>query len=480
MHTTGVAGSDKILLVSVDVFRDNNAPATVTSVTYDGTALNQVSTAYWSSNPRVRSYLYFLLNPDAGTKQISVALSATSSYVVGGSVTYINVNQTTPILSSNSATGSGTNPSVSLTAAGTNSKVLFGHLAAYRTSGYTITDAQTTRWSETNRYYKGFGSEKTVTSGTASTSWTTSNTASWVAIGALLQPTQVGTAFTCSAEFSGTSNTDAWNNLQWAIDASATISGVNVTYRLYNYTSGSYASSGDGYLTDTLTTSDVTKTQTITASRYSFRSATGGWKLNITATQTTPFDLKLDLAKYSANENNYAINLQEQFLNVNASNPRQDLCIKTGSFSNEALVVQVLHEGQWVNLMTLAPNYFNNVTLIPYIDSTTLTIRFVGANDQTDNTSSTFAVDSVYIKDEPDVAYFISRQQSTFTIELLQNGTMRWLGQNLEVTTQTIPVPPVPVKAIHVNQTINGVNREVPFQLEDWASNYQIPLGFIK
>jgi hypothetical protein len=54
---------------------------------------------------------------------------------------------------------------------------------------------------------------------------------------------------------------------------------------------------------------------------------------------------------------------------------------------------------------------------------------------------------------------------------------MRWLGQNLQLTTQTLPIPPIPVRAIHVNQTINGVNQEVPFQIEDWGSNYQIPLG---
>ncbi|MCJ7561217.1 hypothetical protein MUO79_11490, partial [Candidatus Bathyarchaeota archaeon] len=63
-------------------------------------------------------------------------------------------------------------------------------------------------------------------------------------------------------------------------------------------------------------------------------------------------------------------------------------------------------------------------------------------------------------------------------VELLQNGTMRWLGQGINNLTQTaIPIPPIPVKGIHVNQTINGVNQEVPFQIEDWASEYRIPLG---
>jgi hypothetical protein len=62
-------------------------------------------------------------------------------------------------------------------------------------------------------------------------------------------------------------------------------------------------------------------------------------------------------------------------------------------------------------------------------------------------------------------------------VETLQNGTMRWLGQNLNSTQTTIPIPPVPVKAIHVTQTISGVDQEVPFQIEDWASEYRIPLG---
>ena len=65
--------------------------------------------------------------------------------------------------------------------------------------------------------------------------------------------------------------------------------------------------------------------------------------------------------------------------------------------------------------------------------------------------------------------------EATLAVELLQNGTMRWLGENL--TTQTKPIPPIPVKAIHVTQTISGANQEVPFQIEDWASDYKIPLG---
>jgi hypothetical protein len=68
--------------------------------------------------------------------------------------------------------------------------------------------------------------------------------------------------------------------------------------------------------------------------------------------------------------------------------------------------------------------------------------------------------------------------EATLAMELRQNGTIRWLGQDLQFTTQAKPIPPIAVKALHVNQTMtNGTNSEAPFQVEDWASDYQIPLG---
>ncbi len=270
-----------------------------------------------------------------------------------------------------------------------------------------------------------------------------------------------------------------WNFLTWTIDSSASTSGVSATLQLYNSATGQYPTSGDGFMTTSLGTSDATKVQTIVTSPANFLNSSGYWKVNVTAVKTgsTPFDLNLDLVKYSPDVANYALNLQEQWLNINATNLRQDLCIKTGTMGTEPLMVQIFHAGIWKNLMTLTSNYFNNVSLTPYINSATLTIRFVGSNDATDPTQDSWNIDSVYIKDEPDINFLLNLQESTFTLEVLQNGTMRWLGQNMQLTTQTLPIPPIPVKAIHVNQTINGVNQEVPFQIEDWASNYQIPLG---
>jgi hypothetical protein len=286
--------------------------------------------------------------------------------------------------------------------------------------------------------------------------------------------------YTAQVEFTGNSITPfPWNDLIWTIDSSASTSGVSATFQLYNSATGQYSTSGDGYMATNLGTGDLTKPQTIATNPANFLNSSGYWKIMVTSVKSTslPFDLNLDLVQYSPDVTNYALNLQEEWLNVNATNIRQDLCIKTGTMGTEPLVVQVLHGGVWQTLMTLVPNYFNNASLAQYIDSPTLTIRFVGSNDVADPTSDSWNIDSVYLQDEPDISFLLNLQQSTFTLELLQNGTMRWLGQNMQTTTQTLPIPPIPVKAIHVNETINGVNQQVPFQIEDWASNYQIPLG---
>ena len=68
-------------------------------------------------------------------------------------------------------------------------------------------------------------------------------------------------------------------------------------------------------------------------------------------------------------------------------------------------------------------------------------------------------------------------ETDTFAIELLQNGTLMWLGKPLEMTSAECPIPPVCIKAFRINATIDGNNQEIPFQVEDWASDYMVPLG---
>lgn len=146
-----------------------------------------------------------------------------------------------------------------------------------------------------------------------------------------------------------------------------------------------------------------------------------------------------------------------------------------------------MDEGGWTNIGNLEEGGSESSPLKATYNATSLRAPWTWDNLNTtdiqfqnndDGSSENAYVDAIYITvlvETP--GDYSTLQDATIVVELLQNGTMRWLGQNLQLTTQAKPIPPIPVKAIHVNQTINNVNREVPFQIEDWASDYRIPLG---
>jgi len=75
------------------------------------------------------------------------------------------------------------------------------------------------------------------------------------------------------------------------------------------------------------------------------------------------------------------------------------------------------------------------------------------------------------------VQIYNSTNTDTFVIELLQNGTLRWLGKPLDLIPNGKPIPPVSIKAIRVNATVGIESHEIPFQVEDWELNYKVPLG---
>jgi len=175
----------------------------------------------------------------------------------------------------------------------------------------------------------------------------------------------------------------------------------------------------------------------------------------------------------------YQLNLEEQWTNVTLSDPEKDLCIRAGTLGSEPLMVDVWHDNSWVNLATLSGlvNGWKNVSVSPYLTSTTFTIRFRGNSEISDSTQDYWEIDSVLLASQGDLSLLLAQEESTIVVEWLQNGTMRWLGQNLELNTEAKPIPPIPIRSMRLNQTINGINQEMPFQIEDWGSEYTVPLG---
>jgi hypothetical protein len=176
--------------------------------------------------------------------------------------------------------------------------------------------------------------------------------------------------------------------------------------------------------------------------------------------------------------NNYELDLEVQWTNAQYNGTTEELAIYADiSGATENLRVDVWDNGTWKNLFANLVNGWNNISVLPYLNGPTFTIRFKGSTESLDGVQDSWRIDATLLKVWPTKDLYQLVQDATVVVELLQNGTMRWLGQNLQLSTQAKPIPPIPVRAIRVNQTINGLNREVPFQIEDWASDYQIPLG---
>jgi hypothetical protein len=122
---------------------------------------------------------------------------------------------------------------------------------------------------------------------------------------------------TVEVEFAGASNTQNWTQLEWTTDTSFTTTGVTTTFQLYDYQTSQYPTSGDGYMTDTIGTTDVTKNQTITNNPTIFRDANGNWKAKIKGAKTTDtqFELKVDWVEFKVTTSNfYRLDVSNSFI----------------------------------------------------------------------------------------------------------------------------------------------------------------------
>jgi hypothetical protein len=109
--------------------------------------------------------------------------------------------------------------------------------------------------------------------------------------------------FTSEAEFTGSSNTEAWHQLVWTIDSAWSTGSVTVNIQLYNYTAGAYPTSSNGYYgytSSSTANTDETKNQTITTNPTHFRNSTGYWKIRMKGVKstTTQFDFKADWIEF--------------------------------------------------------------------------------------------------------------------------------------------------------------------------------------
>ena len=152
--------------------------------------------------------------------------------------------------------------------------------------------------------------------------------------------------YTLDVEFTGSSNTEDWTQLNWTLNSAWTIGSVNVTLQLYNYTLGGYSASGNGYIaytSDDTQNTDENKSQTINVNPTHFRNATDYWKMKVKGVKATDtqFDFKADWIEFKAvkigtfftfkNEGSLTSHLVSLWVNNSTNHQRYDINVFVNS-----------------------------------------------------------------------------------------------------------------------------------------------------
>lgn len=114
-HTT--SGTNRALFVTVVVDADPDTAVTVSAVKYEGVALTQVGIQHSNNQSAGYVTLWALANPPLGAHSVSVEFTGDPEPIIGGSISFTGVDQTTPFQNVTKVGGAGTKAKASVTSA---------------------------------------------------------------------------------------------------------------------------------------------------------------------------------------------------------------------------------------------------------------------------------------------------------------------------------------------------------------------------
>jgi hypothetical protein len=155
--------------------------------------------------------------------------------------------------------------------------------------------------------------------------------------------------YVSEVEFTGSTNTEQWTQLEWKIDSAWTVGSVTVTIQVYNYTLGGYPNSGtgfDNYVSSGTANTDETRTQTITTNPTRFRDSSGNWKIKVKGvkTATSQFDFKADWIEFKTTYyNQYSVSTEFAFSNMTTKIPGQlnFTVVSEYNIANVSITIQI-------------------------------------------------------------------------------------------------------------------------------------------
>ncbi|UCC45002.1 MAG: DUF4347 domain-containing protein, partial [Candidatus Zixiibacteriota bacterium] len=179
-HTT--SGTEGLMLIGVSI--STGDPDRPSSMSYNGVALTQVGVQTGTGQNRME--IWSLVAPDIGTHNLTINWSGEPSGASLGIITFTGVDQTTPLGTFASATGSGTSGSVNVTSAA--GELVFGSVMVSASNQDLIPGgSQTEQWDIIGGSANGGGSTE-VGAPTVTTSWSWTSSANWAIGGVSIKP----------------------------------------------------------------------------------------------------------------------------------------------------------------------------------------------------------------------------------------------------------------------------------------------------
>jgi hypothetical protein len=155
--------------------------------------------------------------------------------------------------------------------------------------------------------------------------------------------------YVSEVEFTGSTNTETWTQLEWTIDSAWTIGSVTATIQVYNYTLDGYPTSGKGYasyISSPTANIDETTTQTITTNPTHFRDSSGNWKMKVKGVKTTTdhLDFEADWIEFKTTYyNQYTVSTEFTLSNMPTTVPGQlnFTVVSEYNIANVSVTIQV-------------------------------------------------------------------------------------------------------------------------------------------
>ena len=315
-HT--VSGSNRLLLVGVSY----RPTFIATRVTWNGTNMQGVQV---SSGTNVRTEIYKLVAPEAGTYNIEIQFGG-YVFAAAGAVTLTNVDQTTPLGTSNGSLGTSSTPSVNV--ASNAGDLVFGVIDAYNFDE-TSRNADTLHWNTESWYAYSEGVSKAGSAGSTSLTWTLGGSGEWATAGVAVKGTSFGIAtFATNEDVKIGVSKGTPIRLRMMVSNGAASSTGQVQYQLQvaetgTCSSGSYTAVGSdtdwqmvnsAYFTDGAATTNVASGLTDPPS-YSFTAGqlkdtsdtTGG--INLYASNFTELEFSVQATDSATSLGNYCFRL---------------------------------------------------------------------------------------------------------------------------------------------------------------------------